>query len=93
MEFPPTRRVRGPDHPEAFDKLFEKFGKVTVAGIGVAGEFRYGNSGICFDDLARRATRYAGRGGLGAVMGSKGSNSSSSTARARQGRDRRQGAL
>lgn len=56
----------------AFNELFDRTGRVTVAGIGVAGERMYGNSGIVFDDLSRRATRYAGRGGLGAVMGSKG---------------------
>jgi aldehyde:ferredoxin oxidoreductase len=57
---------------KAFDQVFERFGKVTVAGIVKAGEFLYGNSGIVFDDQSHRATRYAGRGGLGAVMGSKG---------------------
>jgi aldehyde:ferredoxin oxidoreductase len=31
----------------------------------------YGNSGIVFEDLKGRPSRYAGRGGLGAVMGSK----------------------
>jgi aldehyde:ferredoxin oxidoreductase len=29
-------------------------------------------SGICFNDIDNRPSRYAGRGGLGAVMGSKG---------------------
>jgi len=43
-----------------------------VAGIGVAGEFGYANSGIVFEDMKQRPTRYSGRGGLGAVMGSKG---------------------
>ncbi len=57
---------------DAFSRIHKKFGKVTIAGIGVAGEFLYGNSGICFEDMSRRATRYSGRGGLGAVMGSKG---------------------
>jgi aldehyde:ferredoxin oxidoreductase len=45
---------------------------VNIAGIGLAGEFLYRNSGVVFDDLARRPSRYAGRGGLGTVMGSKG---------------------
>jgi len=46
--------------------------KVDVCAIGIAGELRMGAAGICFTDREGRATRYAGRGGLGAVMGSKG---------------------
>jgi aldehyde:ferredoxin oxidoreductase len=72
VEFSDASDYVGLTTQAAFDKLFEKHGKVTAAGIGVAGEYRYANSGICFEDLSRRATRYAGRGGLGAVMGSKG---------------------
>ena len=53
--------------------LFAEFAQnLVAAGIGLAGEYKYGNSGIIFDDLSQRATRYAGRGGLGSVMGSKG---------------------
>ena len=40
--------------------------------IGTAGEMRMSNSTICFTDPEGRATRHAGRGGVGAVMGSKG---------------------
>jgi len=58
---------------DVFPELFEKFGRrAHVAGIGNAGEFGYANSGIVFNDLKQRPTRYSGRGGLGAVMGSKG---------------------
>jgi len=55
-----------------YPQLFERFGRVYVAAIGPAGEFLYSNSGIVFDDQEGRPSRYAGRGGLGAVMGSKG---------------------
>ncbi len=72
VEFLPADEYVGVGTQDAFSKVYKKFGKVTAAGIGVAGEHLYGNSGICFDDLSRRATRYSGRGGLGAVMGSKG---------------------
>jgi aldehyde:ferredoxin oxidoreductase len=72
LEFLPANEYVGLTSQKAFNKLFDRFGKVTAAGIGVAGEYLYGNSGICFDDLSQRATRYAARGGLGAVMGSKG---------------------
>jgi aldehyde:ferredoxin oxidoreductase len=72
VEFLPADEYVGQDLYDVYPKLFERFGKVNIAGIGVAGEFLYSNSGIVFDDLAGRPSRYAGRGGLGAVMGSKG---------------------
>jgi aldehyde:ferredoxin oxidoreductase len=72
VEFMPAQEYVGLTCQKSFDQVFERFGKVTVAGIGPAGEHLYGNSGIVFDDMSRRATRYAGRGGLGGVMGSKG---------------------
>jgi aldehyde:ferredoxin oxidoreductase len=72
VEFSPADEYVGLTTQESFDKMYDKFGKVTAAGIGVSGEYLYGNAGICFDDLSQRATRYAGRGGLGSVMGSKG---------------------
>jgi aldehyde:ferredoxin oxidoreductase len=71
VEMMPAKYV-GEDLYEAFPKVFDEFGKVNVAAIGAAGEFGYGNSGICFNDMAGRPSRYAGRGGVGAVMGSKG---------------------
>ena len=67
----PAEQYVGRDLYEIFPELFERFGKVSVAGIGNAGEFLYGNSGIVFEDQENRPSRYAGRGGLGAVMGSK----------------------
>lgn len=72
VEWLPADEYVGRDLYEVFPELFERFGKVSVAGIGLAGEFLYSNSGVVFDDQAGRPSRYAGRGGLGAVMGSKG---------------------
>jgi len=58
---------------EIFPGLFERFGKrVGIATIGVGGEHRMAMAGICFNDIDNRPSRYASRGGLGAVMGSKG---------------------
>ncbi len=58
---------------EVYPELFERFGKkVTIMGIGVAGEMRMAMAGVCFNDIDRRPSRYSGRGGLGAVLGSKG---------------------
>ena len=54
------------------DALLEKYGKVGVCCIGPAGEMKMAMAGVCFNDLEDRASRYSGRGGLGAVMGSKG---------------------
>lgn len=57
----------------ANDKLKESHGdKVTYITIGTAGEMRMANSTICITDTECRPTRHAGRGGVGAVMGSKG---------------------
>jgi len=72
VEFMPADEYLGRDLYEVYPELYERFGKVTIAGIGAAGEFLYGNSGVVFDDQEGRPARYAGRGGMGAVMGSKG---------------------
>ena len=68
----PADEYVGQNLYDVFPKIYERFGDVHVAGIGIAGENRYGNSGIAFNDMKGRPTRYSGRGGLGAVMGSKG---------------------
>ncbi len=58
---------------ETYPLLFDKFGeKVGIIGIGIAGEKLMANAGICVNDPENRPSRYAGRGGMGAVMGSKG---------------------
>ncbi len=72
VEFMPANEYVGQDLYEVFPKVYEKFGTtVAVAGCGVAGEYGYGNSGVVFNDLGRRPSRYSGRGGLGAVLASK----------------------
>lgn len=60
---------------EVFPALFDGHGGVTqvaIMGIGTAGEMRMASAGVAFNDLPGRPSRYAGRGGLGAVLGSKG---------------------
>lgn len=58
---------------ETYPKLFDKFGKdVGIIGIGIAGEKLMAMAGVCVNDPENRPSRYAGRGGMGAVMGSKG---------------------
>ena len=54
------------------EALVKRHGSVGVCCIGPAGEMRLAMAGIAFNDLKDRASRYAGRGGLGAVMGARG---------------------
>jgi aldehyde:ferredoxin oxidoreductase len=72
VEFLEADEFVGKDLYEVFPKVFNRFGRVQIAGIGIAGENLYSNSGIVFNDLKGRPSRYSGRGGMGAVMGSKG---------------------
>ena len=73
VEFFSADGYKGKDLYEVYPKLFKRFGKnAAIAGCGVVGEYGYANSGIVFNDLAKRPSRYAGRGGLGAVMARKG---------------------
>jgi len=58
---------------ETAPKLIEKYGdKVAIALIGPGGEMRMKAAGIQNLDKDRVPSRIAARGGLGAVMGSKG---------------------
>ncbi len=55
------------------DKMKAEFGdKITTISIGQAGEMKMASASIAFSDMELRPTRHAGRGGVGAVMGSKG---------------------
>ena len=73
VEFSTADEYTGKDLYEVFPKVYDRFGGgIAIAGCGVAGEFGYGNSGIAFNDLSKRPSRYSGRGGLGAVLASKG---------------------
>ncbi len=58
---------------ETAPKLLEKYGdKVAIALIGLGGEMRMKSAGIQNIDKDRVPSRIAARGGLGAVMASKG---------------------
>jgi len=73
IEFFDASEYTGKPLAEVFPKVYKKFGdRVSISGVGLAGEYGYGNSGLVFNDQAKRATRYAGRGGLGSVLASKG---------------------
>jgi aldehyde:ferredoxin oxidoreductase len=54
-------------------RLQEKHGaKVGIISIGPAGEMRMSAASVAVTDTNGRPARHAGRGGMGAVMGSKG---------------------
>lgn len=65
--------LRGLGNYATVDKLKSAFGeKAGFVSIGQAGEMKLPAASVAFTDRELRPTRHAGRGGLGAVMGSKG---------------------
>jgi aldehyde:ferredoxin oxidoreductase len=69
-EFP---ELRGMFVSETIRLLREKFGpQVGIICIGPAGEMKMVGAGVAVSDANDIQVRYAARGGLGAVMGSKG---------------------
>ena len=72
VEFQDAASLMGKGMYEVDELLWEKYPKSAVIGIGPAGEMRLSNAGISVNDMENRPGRYAGRGGLGAVMGAKG---------------------
>ncbi|MFO8037085.1 MAG: aldehyde ferredoxin oxidoreductase C-terminal domain-containing protein [Anaerolineales bacterium] len=58
---------------EVSDILWEQYDhEPAVIGIGPVGEEKLSNAGISVNDPEGKPGRYAGRGGLGAVMGARG---------------------
>jgi aldehyde:ferredoxin oxidoreductase len=73
IEFFDATEYTGKPLMEVFPNIYKKFGdRISISGVGLAGEHNYGNSGVVFNDESKRATRYAGRGGMGSVLASKG---------------------
>jgi len=73
VEILPADEYVGLGNAETMKKLWKKHGnKVGVMSIGHAGEQRLTSASIQFADPSGRPGRAAGRGGLGALMGSKG---------------------
>jgi aldehyde:ferredoxin oxidoreductase len=65
--------LRGKMNYDLVTTLQNKYGKeIGVISIGPAGEAKMAASTIAITDLDGRPSRHAARGGLGAVMGSKG---------------------
>jgi aldehyde:ferredoxin oxidoreductase len=64
---------KGLGNYDLHDKLREKYGdKIGIYSIGPAGENLMKNSSVAANDLEGYPSRHAARGGMGAVMGSKG---------------------
>ena len=58
---------------DTVEKIKAEFGdKIAVISIGPAGEMKLAAASVACTDMELRPTRHAGRGGVGAVMGSKG---------------------
>ncbi len=65
--------MKGKGAYETGNMIWDKFDdKPAFVVNGPAGEAKMSMAGLAFNDPEGRAARYAGRGGLGAVMGSKG---------------------
>ncbi|MFH0941624.1 MAG: aldehyde ferredoxin oxidoreductase C-terminal domain-containing protein [Chloroflexota bacterium] len=68
----PATKLKGRGNNDTVAILSEEFGdKVGYLSIGQAGEMKLSASSIAATDMDNRPCRHAGRGGLGAVMGSK----------------------
>ncbi len=64
---------RGMKNYELVNRLRKQYGKkVAVISTGIAGERKYKGASVSFTDIFGDPSRNAARGGLGAVMGSKG---------------------
>ncbi|MBW1886792.1 MAG: aldehyde ferredoxin oxidoreductase [Deltaproteobacteria bacterium] len=69
----PAQEQKGMRTYALVDNLLQTYGeKSSVACIGPAGEYQLASASIQTSDVDGRPCRAAGRGGLGAVMGSKG---------------------
>ena len=72
IEILPADEFKGMGNYQTVSKLTEIYGKVGIISIGPAGEQKLNAASIAVNDMDNRPTRHAGRGGQGAVMGSKG---------------------
>jgi aldehyde:ferredoxin oxidoreductase len=72
VQFEDAAPLMGMGMYEVDDCLWERFPNTAVIGIGQAGEMKLSNAGISVNDMENKPGRYAGRGGLGAVMGVRG---------------------
>jgi aldehyde:ferredoxin oxidoreductase len=73
VKITPADKLKMLGNYDTVEKIKAEFGdKVSVISIGPAGEMKLAAASIACTDMELRPTRHAGRGGVGAVMGSKG---------------------
>ena len=73
VEITTDNSLKGLGNYAVIEKVKAAYGeKVCAISIGQAGEMKMSAASIAFTDMEQRPTRHAGRGGVGAVMGSKG---------------------
>lgn len=66
-------RLKMKPNYDLVEKMKQEFGeKICCISIGPAGEMKMNVASIACTDMELRPTRHCGRGGVGAVMGSKG---------------------
>ena len=69
----PADEYKGLKNYRLVKELYKKYkGKPAIISIGTAGERKYKSASVSCTDIFGDPSRNAGRGGLGAVMGSKG---------------------
>ena len=73
VSFESAEDLLGKGMYEVDQLLWEKYpNEPAVIGIGPVGEQKLSNAGVSVNDPENKPGRYAGRGGLGAVMGARG---------------------
>lgn len=69
----PDNKLKMLGNYDLVDKMKQEYGDdISCISIGPAGEMKLAAASVAFTDMELRPTRHAGRGGVGAVMGSKG---------------------
>jgi len=73
VKITPDNNLKMLGNYDLVERIKGEFGdKVACISIGPAGEMKMCASSVACTDMEMRPTRHAGRGGVGAVMGSKG---------------------
>ncbi len=73
VEFVKSPNLKGKSNYETVSALREKYGEtIATVSIGPAGEQKLAGASVAISDVYGRPARHAGRGGMGAVLGSKG---------------------
>jgi aldehyde:ferredoxin oxidoreductase len=73
VKIQPDNSLKGLPNYDLVEKMKAQYGdEIACISIGPAGEMKLAAASIACTDMELRPTRHAGRGGVGAVMGSKG---------------------